>query len=109
MTLDKATLFAYISLAIFILALLLMPKRLNRKEIYTTWFVMACLTLNTDLIFGLILDLYDFIYPDITLSDLILQAALPPAAGILALNFQPQKNSQFLVLSYTRSLLFSFI
>jgi len=58
---------------------------------------MVALTIYTDLFFGLILDLYDFIKPEITLSDLVLQALLPPSCGVLAMNFMPSGTKRFIV------------
>ncbi|MDG0792636.1 hypothetical protein OMP38_18445 [Cohnella ginsengisoli] len=87
--------FAYASAVAAIAALIFSPRRLTKKEIYITYFVMIALTIYTDLCFGLLLDLYDFINPDVSLSDLVLQAALPPTAGVLALNYMPAGNKLF--------------
>lgn len=89
--------FAYFSAAAAVAALIFLPKRLTGKEIYITYFVMIALTIYTDLCFGLLLDLYDFINADVSLSDLILQIALPPTAGVLALNFMPSGPKLFVL------------
>ncbi|WP_426451984.1 CBO0543 family protein [Paenibacillus sp. S-38] len=97
MLLHYGNIFAYVSSALIILAIFSLPKRLNRKEIYTTWFVMAAFTINTDLVLGVVFDLYDFINPDISLNDLVLQFILAPSAGVLVLNFQPKKRIKFIL------------
>lgn len=89
--------FAYVSAVVAIAALIFLPKRLTKKEIYITYFVMIALTIYTDLFLGLMLDLYDFINPDVSASDLILQIALPPTAGVLVLNFMPAGNKLFVL------------
>ncbi|MFC3803288.1 CBO0543 family protein [Cohnella sp. GCM10012308] len=104
--------FAYASAVAAVAALIFSPKRLTRKEMYATYFVMIALTIYTDLCFGLLLDLYDFINPDVSLSDLILQVALPPTAGVLALNFMPNGNKLFvlyLVVAVVLALLFEWL
>lgn len=58
---------------------------------------MIAITIYTDLFFGLILDLYDFFKPEITLSDLVLQLLLPPSSGVLALNFMPWGTRRFII------------
>ncbi|MDG0809977.1 hypothetical protein [Cohnella rhizosphaerae] len=88
--------FAYGAAVAAIVFLIFSPKRLSRAEIYITYFVMIALTIYTDLFLGLVLDLYDFINPDVSVSDLILQIALPPTAGVLALNFMPAGTKRFI-------------
>ncbi|CAI6066114.1 CBO0543 family protein [Cohnella sp. JJ-181] len=92
----SGNLLAYASAVVAIAALIFLPKRLTGREIYITYFVMISLTIYTDLFCGLVLDLYDFINPDISTSDLILQIALPPTAGVLALNFMPDGAKRFI-------------
>ncbi|WP_217592835.1 CBO0543 family protein [Cohnella sp. GbtcB17] len=87
--------FAYASAVAAVAALIFSPKRLTKLEIYATYFAMIALTIYTDLFFGLLLDLYDFINPDMTLSDLILQLVLPPTAGVLILNYMPRRKKLF--------------
>jgi len=73
-----------------------MPKHITHKEIYLTWFIMSALTLYIDLFFGEILDLFDFVSPKITLVDLIFEALLAPAYGVIILNFLPQERWPFI-------------
>ncbi|TDF99339.1 hypothetical protein E1757_05630 [Paenibacillus piri] len=89
--------FAYVSAVIFIVAILFSPKRLSKSDIYFTWFIMAALTIYIDLFFGYILDLYDFVKPNLTVIDLILEASLVPAAGILIVNFLPKRTRNFAI------------
>lgn len=89
-------LFGYVSLAITILIIWFMPKRITRKEIYITWGWIAAITVYSDLVFGLILDLYDFVEPEMNFLDLLLQATLPPSFGIIFINFLPRKRRQFI-------------
>jgi hypothetical protein len=88
--------FAYTSLVLTLAIVFIMPKRITRKEIYATWGWMAALTLNTDIVFGLIFDLYDFVTPSVNLHDIILQATLPPSVGIIIINFFPNATNRFL-------------
>ncbi len=53
---------------------------------------MAALTIYTDLSFGFILDLYNFVEPTLNFADLPLQALLPPSIGLIFLNFMPKKK-----------------
>ncbi|WP_162515396.1 hypothetical protein [Paenibacillus pinistramenti] len=79
-----------------ILFIIAMPKHLTVKEIYITWGWMSTLTLLTDLVFGLVLDMYDFVDPKVTFADLTLEAVLPPSYGIIIANFIPEKRSRFI-------------
>ncbi|ANS76789.1 hypothetical protein AWM70_21205 [Paenibacillus yonginensis] len=88
--------FGYISLFVFLMVIVFMPKILSLREIYLTWGWMSFLTLFTDLIFGAVLDLYDFVGPGISFADLFLEAALPASYGIITANFLPEKNSNFI-------------
>ncbi|MFC5452921.1 hypothetical protein [Paenibacillus aestuarii] len=85
----------------FIIALFIiwfMPKYLSRREIYITWGWMAALTVYTDLILGVIFDLYDFgNEPAIDFFDLPLQATLAPSAAIIILNFMPRSKKSFIL------------
>ncbi|SFA81277.1 hypothetical protein SAMN05216312_101641 [Cohnella sp. OV330] len=104
--------FAYASAVVAIAALIFSPRRLTKREIYITYFVMIALTIYTDLFFGLVLDQYDFINPDVSASDLILQISLPPTAGVLALNFMPSGVKRFigyLILVVALALLFEWL
>ncbi|GGA31435.1 hypothetical protein GCM10010917_15670 [Paenibacillus physcomitrellae] len=88
--------FGYISLFVFIMVIMLMPKNLTLREIYITWGWMSFLTVFTDLVFGFIFDFYDFVDPKIDGADLFLEAVLPSSYGIITANFLPQKNSNFI-------------
>ncbi|MFH5186567.1 hypothetical protein ACHHV8_30345 [Paenibacillus sp. TAB 01] len=89
--------FAYTASAIFIVAYILSPKHLNKREVYVSWYMMTALTLNIDLICGLIYDRYDFVTSEVSLPDLLLQALLAPSASILVLNFMPAKTGRFIL------------
>lgn len=88
--------FAYTSLAIALVIAWLMPKHLTGREIYITWGWMAALTIYTDLSFGHIIDLYDFVDPSINFKYLALEAALAPAFVIIFLNFMPERKLYFI-------------
>lgn len=88
--------FGYISLAITATIVWFMPKHLTKQEIYITWLILSGLTVNTDLVFGFVFDLYDFVDEGIPLKDLFLQWFLPPSFGIIFLNFMPLKRSSFM-------------
>lgn len=87
--------FAYISLAVTVTIICFMPKRLTKREMYITWFIMSGLTIYINLLFGYIMDLYDFVDKEILLHDLFLQWALPSSFAILFLNFMPEKRGPF--------------
>lgn len=73
---------------------------------------MIALTIYTDLFFGLLLDLYDFVNPDMTISDLVLQLVLPPTAGVLVLNYMPSRKKWFvlyLILAVALALFFEWL
>lgn len=89
--------FGFITLCFTLPFVWFMPKRISLKEIYISWGWLAAITFNIDLIFGLILDLYDFESPSITIEDLILQFLLPPSFGVIILNFMPFRKRDFVL------------
>lgn len=88
--------FACITVACTLIIIWFMPKHLSRKEFYITWITMAAVTIYTDLTFGLVFDMYDFVSPDTPLLDLFVQATLPPSFGIIFLNFMPKSLLHFI-------------
>ncbi|MFC4768352.1 hypothetical protein [Effusibacillus consociatus] len=81
---------------IALLVALFMKKRLTRKEIYVTWTTLSGLGIVTDLILGDVVDWIDIgPAPGIQLSDIVILSTLPPAAGVIFLNFMPEKRTRF--------------
>ena len=76
-----------------------MPKRLTRLEIYVTWSVMAALTLATDILLNLAFKLYYNETPKTDWQALILEILLPPAFGVIFLNFMPSRRVIFMAYS----------
>ncbi len=99
--------FAYTSLAIALVIAWLMPKHLTGREIYITWGWMAALTIYTDLSFGHIIDLYDFVDPSINFKYLALEAALAPAFVIIFSEFYAGKEAVFHFFYLIGAVLFS--
>jgi len=90
--------FLVISYITLILAILLMPKRLNMQEIYITFLVVSFHTLLADLLFADIMDLYDVMEKNgPQYSDLFVQITLPALFGIIYLNFMPDKKMKFAI------------
>ncbi|TVY10815.1 hypothetical protein [Paenibacillus cremeus] len=88
--------FAYSFFAVVAVYIWFMPKRLTRQEIYTTWGLMAAITVYTDMSFGLVLDLYDFGGPEVNFQDVPLQALFAPSIAVVFLNYMPRKTSHFI-------------
>lgn len=82
--------FPYTTIIINVLIIWFMPRNLTQREIYHAWWTLAALTVYTDLLFGDVMDLYDFGPKGIQFVELPIEALLPPSFGILFLNFFPQ-------------------
>ncbi|RSD28780.1 hypothetical protein [Mesobacillus subterraneus] len=89
----------YLALVINLLIIWFMPKRLTKKEIYVTWFVIALVNLSTDVLFDLYLKLYELGEPGVQLSVHIIELTLGASFGIIFLNFMPKQLRPFLIYS----------
>lgn len=73
-----------------------MPKKITRKEMYITWFVISAITLFTDIIVGASFDLFNFgVDKKPRVPETILEVTLSPLASIIFLNFMPKKLLKF--------------
>jgi hypothetical protein len=72
-----------------------MPKRLTRKEMYSTWLLMVVFTRTADQLLDLVLHLYDQLGPGIEWQAVVIQSIFPGAVGILILNFMPKNRLKF--------------
>jgi hypothetical protein len=88
--------FVYTALAVNLSIIWCMPKRLTRKEIYVTWFIIALLNLSSDFIFNLYFKLYELDGPGIQLRVHLLELSLGASYGIIFLNFMPHRISTFI-------------
>jgi hypothetical protein len=86
---------SYLALVINLIIICLMPKRLTKKEIYVTWFVIALINLSTDVLLCLDFRLYELAEPGVQLSVHVLELTLGPSYGIIYLNFMPEQNRKF--------------
>ncbi|WP_156396607.1 hypothetical protein [Paenibacillus sp. Soil724D2] len=73
----------------------LMPKRLTRQEMYSTWLFMVFITRSTDQLLDLVLHLYDQLGPGIQWQVVVIQTVFPGAVGIIILNFMPLSRFKF--------------
>jgi hypothetical protein len=89
--------FGLSSLVVTLLVIGLMPKHLSRKEVYLIWVTMIAVVLFLDTTFAVALDLYDFVEPKVTITDLVLQATLPPSFGVIFTNFIPKRTRHFII------------
>ncbi|MBP1935073.1 hypothetical protein [Ammoniphilus resinae] len=89
--------FPYLTIVITLCIVAFMPKHLTKREIYHTWWVLASITVYTDLLFGDVLDLYDLGADGLQLLDLPVEALLPPSIGIIYLNFLPKNKRRHVV------------
>ncbi|GAA4707528.1 hypothetical protein [Brevibacillus fulvus] len=87
--------FAFIALAVNFLIIVLMPKRLTRKEMYMTGMTMLGITLFIDCIVGFALDLFDDVDKEIHVVDIILEATIGPSYGLIITNFLPKGKAKF--------------
>ncbi|MDD3653960.1 MAG: hypothetical protein PHO01_07230 [Desulfotomaculaceae bacterium] len=88
--------FVIVTIIFNLLCIWFMPKKLSWKEIYITWGIFAAITINTDIIVGEIIDLYDFTAPGLQFEDVFIDALLPPSFAIIFLNFMPEDNNTFI-------------
>ncbi|MDM5227170.1 hypothetical protein QUF73_13235 [Cytobacillus sp. NJ13] len=89
--------FTITTLAINSILLFIIPLKLTRQELYTTWLAVTLNVLLADLIFGHVLDLYDLMDPGPQLFDLLIEITLPATFGILYVNFMPKARKKFLL------------
>ncbi|WP_127588797.1 hypothetical protein [Paenibacillus koleovorans] len=55
----------YFALAINLIIIAFMPKRLTKVEIYVTWIIIVCINLSSDIILALYFKLYELDEPGI--------------------------------------------
>lgn len=84
------------ALLINLIIIWFMPKRISKQEIYISWLILAFIAFFADALIGQIIDLYDFQEPGIQLSDLLIDALVPPSYGIIFLNFLPTERKKSL-------------
>lgn len=87
--------FPYLSLAINLLVIRYMPRRLTRKEIYVSWVVIALINLSTDVILSLYFRLYELNGGGVQLGVHIIELTLGASFGIIFLNFMPESKRSF--------------
>lgn len=108
----RLLLFMIITSILAYLIVWLMPKRLTRQEMYSTWLFMVFATRTTDQLLDLVFHLYDQLGPGIQWQVVVIQTVFPGALGIIILNFMPKNRVKFFVYSigYTLfSLIFEWI
>jgi hypothetical protein len=88
--------FTYIALAINLIIIWFMPKRLTHKEIYVTWFVIAIINLSSDIVLDLYLHLYHISSGGVQLRVHLLEWTLGASYGIIYLNFLPKTLKKFI-------------
>ncbi|MBP1934856.1 hypothetical protein J2Z37_004876 [Ammoniphilus resinae] len=89
--------FPYTILIINLLIIWFMPKRIAKQEIYILWFALAAIALYTDVLFGVVLDLFDYgKSPKVVFLELPIEALLPPSFGIIFLNYMPKDRMKYL-------------
>ncbi|CAM3859460.1 hypothetical protein METH109765_08785 [Mesobacillus thioparans] len=86
----------FCTLAINLFIIWFMPKRLTRREIYISWFVIALINLSTDITLDLYFKLYELGGPGVQLPVHVIELTLGASFGIIFLNFMPEKFSSFL-------------
>jgi hypothetical protein len=90
--------FLLVSYVIIAVIFFVMPKRLTLQETYTTWIIVSLTAIISDIIFGVILDLYDLMKkPGPQFSDTFIEITLPACFGILYLNFMPKGTRKFIL------------
>ncbi|MBG9587865.1 hypothetical protein [Cytobacillus firmus] len=87
--------FPYLSLAINLIVIWFMPKRLTNKEIYVSWAVIALINLSTDVTLSLYFRLYELNGGGVQLGVHIIELTLGASFGIIFLNFMPESRRSF--------------
>lgn len=87
--------FPYLSLAINLIIIWFMPKRLTNKEIYVSWAVIALINLSTDVMLSLYFRLYELNGGGVQLWVHIIELTLGASFGIIFLNFMPESRRSF--------------
>src|SRR4051794_9709801 len=85
-----------VMLAVNLVIIWLMPKRLTRAEIYVTWAIVILIAFILDGIQGAALDLYYFFNEKVEIPDVIVQLVAGSYGPIVA-NFMPKKFGRFVV------------
>ena len=87
--------FPFATIVVNLIMIWFMPKRITKREVYHAWWMLSALTIYTDLLVGDIIDWYDFGPKGIQLTELPIEALLPPSFGIIFLNFMPENQTRF--------------
>lgn len=87
----------YLALAVNLLIIWFMPKRLTNKEIYITWSVIALVNLSTDVTLSLYFKLYELAGPGVQLGVHFIEITLGASFGIIFLNFMPKQPRPFML------------
>lgn len=86
-------LFLIISVVIFVVAALFVPKRLTKNELYAICLFSIVLGLTVDIILGLKYHVYGYFVPGVQFLGFLPALFLFPTAGILYMNFYPFNKS----------------
>jgi hypothetical protein len=90
----------WVAVAISILVICFVPKRLPRHENFLIITFTASFAMVFDLIVGNIIDLYDYGDPRVEYSDLAQIMIVNPAIGLLLLNYWPENKGKLHLLLY---------
>lgn len=90
--------FPILTIAVNLVFIWYMPKRMTHKEIYTTWAVLSMLSLSVDTLFGHSgeITLLHFQEPGLHVSDLLIEIMLAPSFGIIFSNYMPERLGAFI-------------
>ncbi|WP_134703699.1 CBO0543 family protein [Ammoniphilus sp. YIM 78166] len=90
--------FPILTIAVNLVFIWFMPKRMTRKEIYTTWALLSMLSLTVDTLFGHSgeITLLHFQEEGLQISDLLFEIMLAPSFGIIFSNYMPEQLGAFI-------------
>lgn len=88
--------FLIISIIVFNCFALIMPKKLNKIEIYATSFFAFSLDISTDIILDLKYDMYGYFEKGVQFSGLLATVGLYPAVSTIFLNLFPYNRALYI-------------
>ncbi|MFB5192817.1 hypothetical protein [Alicyclobacillus fastidiosus] len=89
--------FPCVEVIVAVFLIWLMPKRVTSQEMYVMWLVMIALTHTFDLFLAVELKLYHLGTPKPDWQATLIEMLLPPACGVIVMNFMPIRRTAFIM------------
>ncbi|OLO37089.1 hypothetical protein BTR23_14245 [Alkalihalophilus pseudofirmus] len=91
-------LYTYIVTGIVLLIFLIIPKTLQKRDVYVIWITIVCIELVADLFLWNIMGLYYFAGDErFSFGIMGIKLLASPSVGLLFLNYMPNRFSNFIL------------